>query len=300
MSARDCVLFLTHRWSPSIAAHYERLKRQASRVLDVLLVYQIPPSSAPPVAADPDVVVTVAEIAAAFPGRFAERGSEWAFYCADLVWMTAAVKAPVSGYDRVWVLEYDVDFSGDWGTFFRQVLDYEGDLLGIDLRPLSATPGWWNSGGYRQPAGMPEPLIGFFPAVRVSRALIAAYHRDLEAEDWAGHFEMVLPSFAASKGFAVKEIGGHSDYTPVERRGLHYTTPPMVGKVAATFTFRPPRSFHYFAESPTGFRQRDRLYHPIKSDLPMAARLAFRWNHLGDRWVALRNRMLRRGPPLPH
>lgn len=292
MARRDCVLFVTHRWSASIAAHYARLKREAGSVLDVLLVYQLPPSG--DVAADPDVTVTVAEIAAAFPHRFAEGGREWAFRSADLVWMTAAGKAPIAEYDRIWMLEYDVDFSGDWGMFFRQVLDYDGDLLGIDLRPLGQTPGWWNSGGYRQPEGLPEPLIGFFPAVRASRALISAYHRDLEREGWSGHFEMVLPSFAAAKGFAVREIGGDTDYTPAERRGLHYTTPRLVGKVAATFTFRPPRSFRYFAEAPKAFRQPDQLYHPIKPDLSLAERLAFNWQKTGDRWVIFRNRLLRR------
>jgi len=299
MPARDCVLFVTHRWSPSIAAHYERLKRQAGSVLDVLLVYQATPSVVP-VAAAADVVVTVAEIAAAFPRRFVEYGPEWTFYCTDLVWMTAAGKSAAAGYERVWVLEYDVDFSGDWSTFFRQAASYDGDLLGIDLRPLSVSPGWWNARGYRQPEGTPEPLIGFFPALRASRALIEAYRDSLQTEDWAGHFEMVLPSFAASKGFAVREIGGDSDYTPAERRGLHYTTPRMVGKVAATFSFRPPKAFRYFVEAPRIFRQRDQLYHPIKSDLPFAVRLAFGWKRLGGRWVALRNRMLRRklGPRL--
>lgn len=295
MSQRDCVLFVTHRWSPSIAAHYQRLKQQAGSMLDVLLVYQVPTSEPVPATANPDVVVSVAEIAAAFPRRFAEAGDAWAFHCADLIWMTAAGKPPAAGYDRLWVLEYDVDFSGDWTTFFRAALPYEGDLLGTDLRPLRVTPDWWNTAGYRQPEGMPEPLIGFFPVARVSRALVEAYRRELQAEDWAGHFEMVLPSFAAAKGFTVREIGGDTDHTPAERRRLHYTTPRMVGKAAATFTFRPPRSFRYFVESETPFSQRDRLYHPIKTDLPLADRIAFSWKKAGDHWVILRNRLLGRG-----
>lgn len=297
MAGRDCVLFLTHRWSPSIAAHYQRLRQQVGDLLDVLLVYQ---GEAVPAGMTPDIVVTDSGIAATFPGRLAEAGSNWTFLCADLAWMTAAGMVPASGYERVWMLEYDVDFSGDWATFFGQAVTYDGDLLGVDLRPLSVTPGWWNAGSYRQPAGLPEPLIGFFPIVCASRALIEAYRSELEREDWGGHFEMVLPSFAASKGFLVREIGGDTDHTPAERRGLHYKTPRMVGKVAATFTFRPPRSFRYYVEAPGVFRQPDRLYHPVKSDLPLTTRLAFRWKHLGDRWVLVRNRLLRRDPPLRH
>lgn len=296
MASRDCVLFLTHRWSPSIAVHYGRLKRQAGSMLDVLLVYHTPSNGAAPDGANPDVVVTTDEIAAAFPRRFAERGDRWAFYCADLIWMTAAVKAPVSGYDRVWVLEYDVDFSGDWATFFRDAVHYEGDLLGTDIRPLSVTPGWWNAEGYRQPEPVPEdPIIGFFPIVRVSKALVGAYHRHLDADGWNGHFEMVLPSFAAAKGFSISEIGGDGAFTPPGQRGRHYTTPRMVGSPAATFSFRPPRSFRYFATSARPFRKADHLYHPVKSDLPIGDRLRFQWKRLGHRWVRLRNRLLRRG-----
>lgn len=296
MPGRDCVLFVTHRWSDSVAAHYERLKRQAGGLLDVLLVYQARNSAAVPGEAKPDIVVTTDEIAAAFPRRFGEYGDGWTFHCADLVWMTAAGKTSASAYERVWALEYDVDFSGDWSTFFTKAVHYEGDLLGTDLRYLRDTPNWPNAGGYQQPGYGPEdPLIGFFPAVRASRALIDAYRRDLEAEGWTGHFEMVLPSFAMARGFTVSEIGGDTAFTPRERRGLHYTTPRVVGRPTATFLFRPPRSFRYFGESPPSFPNPDLLYHPIKSDLSFRERCSFTWQRFGHRWVAFRNRMLGRG-----
>ncbi len=293
MPGRDCVLFVTHRWSASIAAHYARLQREAGTVLDVHLVFQAQRPDAVP--AGPDaVVVTTAEIAAAFPKRFNDHAN-WTIHCAELAWMTAANRALLAGYERVWAVEYDVDFSGNWATFFRAAVGYDGDLLGIDLRHRDSDPTWPNTDGYIQPGNVPaDPLLGFFPIVRASRGLIDSYVSNVEKDGWTGHFEMVLPSFALAKGFSVGEIGGDTSYTPSERRGLHYTTVATAGRPAATFQFRPPRSFRYFGEAPQAFREPDRLYHPVKTDLTLSERWQFTRQKLGHRWVAFRNRLLRR------
>lgn len=296
MPSRDCVLFVTHRWSPSVAAHYARLKREAGTVLDVYLVYQASSPEAVPAGVSPDVVLTLEDIASVFPQRFAQYRTTWTFHSGELAWMAAVGRAPLSAYERVWALEYDVDFSGNWATFFGAAVGYEGDLLGLDLRYRHKTPKWPNATDYEQPAyAPPEPVIGFFPIVRASRRLIDSYRNELEAEGWKGHFEIVLPSLALAKGFSVSEIGGDSGFTPNERRGLHYSTPALVGHAAATFLFRPPRSFRYFVEAPRSFRQPNRLYHPVKTDLPLGDRIALSWRKFGHHWVAFRNRMLRRG-----
>lgn len=294
MRTRDCVLFVTHRWSASIAAHYARLQREAGPTLDVYLVFQAPVASAVSAGARPDVVVTLDKIAAAFPERFTQH-PDWTFHCAELVWMTAAGDPRLSGYERLWMLEYDVDFSGNWSVFFEAAAHYDGDLLGLDLRHRDDGPEWPNTDGYGQPDAAPtDPLIGFFPIVRASRRLIDSYRSNVEQEGWTGHFEMVLPSFALAKGFSVAEIGGDSAYTPPERRGLHYSTVATVGRPAATFQYRPPRSFRYFEASPRSFREPNRLYHPVKTDLPLGDRCRFAWQKLGHHWVAFRNRLLGR------
>lgn len=293
-SQRDCVIFVTHRWSAAIAGHYERLKREAGPVLDVYLVYQPTTDDDPGLGeANADVVLRREDITGAFPARTTAQ-ADWLFSCTDLIWLVAARTAPVAQYDRVWAIEYDVDYSGDWAEFFGPAAGYDGDLLGIELRRRSADPRWGNVRDYAGPENGPrDPLIGFFPLVRASRRLIESYFAGLEPEGWRGHFEIVLPSFAEAHGLSVGEIGANGPLTPPERRGLHYSTRLGVPKHEATFVFRPPRAYSYYETEPTAFVQPNRLYHPIKTDLPADEQRRvtrkLRWLAVRD-WITGRRR----------
>ena len=301
MAARDCIVFLTHRWDASLAAHYARLQREVGALADVRLVYHCPNADSPiPAGAQPDVVVTTDDVTALFPRRIAAHQERWFFFCTELIWITAALKPELASYQHLWVLEYDVDFSGHWGQLFGEMIDYEGDLLGIDLRRASDEPGWAHLPGFVAPRNAPaDPLLGFFPFLRASRRLVELYHRHAEAEAWIGHFELVLPSFAEAHGLTNSELGGDSAFTPSARRGRHYTTARMVRASRATFVFRPPRARRYFAEAPADFRSRDSLYHPVKTELsPAEFRRLSRRQRLVDWRNAIYERLGLR-PPHP-
>jgi hypothetical protein len=290
----DCAIFVTHRWSPSVARHFERLKREAGPVLDVYLAFQPPSGSALPEGCQPDIVVTREAMKAAFPNRTAPYGENWLYDCCELVWISAASDPKLANYDRFWSLEYDVDFSGDWSTFFSAVLHYEGDLLATDLRRFSADTVWPHSVRHRQPADAPtDPLLAFLPIVGFSRKLLELYCERIEAEPWQGLMESVVPSFAEMHGLAMHEIGGDGPFTPPERRGRHYSTRRVAGR-EATFSFLPVQSFSYFGDEPEHFGEPDRLYHPVKTDLPAAdvkrALRRRRWVHWRDRILGRRRR----------
>lgn len=256
-------------------------------MLDVFLAYQPYGPDDPGLArAAADIVVRREDVTGAFPRRTADC-ADWLFSCTDLIWLVAASSAPVAGYERVWAIEYDVDYSGNWADFFSPAAAYDGDLLGTELRRRSADPNWGNLHDYAGPAGGPtDPLIGFFPLVRASRRLIESYFTRLEPEGWRGHFEIVLPSFAEAHGLSVSEIGADGPLTPPARRGRHYSTRLSGPRHEATFAFRPPRAYRYYEEAPGPFRQPDRLYHPIKTDLPAdELRRAMRTR----RWLAMRD-----------
>jgi hypothetical protein len=201
--------------------------------------------------------------------------------------MTAAVRPELASYQNFWIIEYDVDFSGHWGSFFSDARDYEGDLLGIDLRRVSDDPNWANLPGVATPDHAPaDPLLGFFPILRASRRLVDMYHQKADQQAWVGHFELVLPSFAEAHGLMVAEIGGDGAFTPPARRGRHYATEKMARSPRATFVFRPARARRYFVESPGDFRSPDSLYHPVKTDLSAAE---FRRLSRRERFVDWRN-----------
>lgn len=274
---RDCAVFLTHIWSPSISTHFARLKREAGSVLDVFLAYQQRDEAAEvPSGMRPDLVVRMADSAAHFPLRYQEylqRPNPWGYV--DLGWITAFLDPSLAAYDRFWLVEYDVDFSGDWANFFGAAAAYEGDLLTSRIRPLSADPAFYFAPIYRQPGTAPaDPLIAFMPISRLSRRLIEHYRKSLLQPGWHGHFEMVLPSLARADGYSLAEIGGYDAFTPPERRGLHYDgTYQDLHGTRTTHAYRPPRAFSYFAKSPGKFGQRDRIYHPIKTGLSLRQRL---------------------------
>jgi hypothetical protein len=278
---RDCAVFVTHVWGPEIARHYARLKREAGPVLDVFLAYQQGDEEVGfPHGMAPDLVLRMAETAAHFPLRYQEhlqRATPWGYV--DLVWMTAFLDPRLGAYDRLWLVEYDVDFSGHWATFFRAAAAYEGDLLTTRLRPLSADPDFYFAPIYEQPEAAPDdPLIAFMPISRLSRPLIEHYRAGLLQAGWRGHFEMVLPSMARAGGFSIAEIGGYDALTPPERRGLHYdgTFEDLMAS-STTHAYRPPRAFSYFVQSPRIFRQRDRIYHPVKAGWSLGERLRPLW-----------------------
>ena len=272
--ARDCATFVTHIWTPEVAEHYARLQREAGPVLDVFLVYQQGAEEQTlPQGMQPDLVVRMADSAQHFPLRyeeFLERPNPWGYV--DLVWLTAFLSPRLAAYERFWLVEYDVDFSGDWAKFFGAAATYAGDLLTTRIRPLSADPTFHFAPIYRQPASAPaDPLLVFMPISRVSRRLLDHYRLTLLQPGWHGHFEMILPSMVA-------EIGGHDAQAPAERRGLHYDgTFAELQSMKTTHAYRPPRGFRYYGAAPHRFRQPDRIYHPIKVGMSLRRRLHMRW-----------------------
>ena len=278
---RDCAVFVTHIWSQEISDHYARLKREAGVVVDVFLVYQQRvEETVLPHGVAPDLIVRMRDKARYFPLRYEEHltSTDPTAYV-DLVWMTAFLDPLLAAYDRFWLIEYDVDFSGDWATFFNAAGTYDGDLLSTHIHPLSAEPTFGFAPAHRQPASIDlDPLIAFMPISRLSRPLVEHYQQILLQPGWHGHFEMVVPSIAQAYGFSIAEIGGHEDLTPPERRGLHYE-----GKFSelhllwTTHGFRPPRGFKYYGSVPHKFPRKDRIYHPIKTGLSLRQRLHMRY-----------------------
>ncbi|CAN7435890.1 hypothetical protein LJR016_002766 [Devosia sp. LjRoot16] len=278
---RDCVVFVTHIWTSEVAEHYARLKREAGTVLDVFLAYQHNEGElGTPAPVQADFVVRMADSARHFPLRYQEflqHPTPWGYV--DLVWITAFLDPRLAAYDRFWLVEYDVDFSGDWADFFRPAAGYEGDLLTTRIHPLSAEPSYYFAPIYRQPAhAIADPLIVFMPISRLSRRLLEHYCGMLLQPGWHGHFEMLLPSMARADGFSIAEIGGHDTQTPRERWGHHYDGSHLdMHTMGTTHAYRPPRGFRYFVRAPQQFRQRNRIYHPIKVGLSLRRRLHMRY-----------------------
>jgi hypothetical protein len=277
---RDCLILLTHIWSPGLARHVERLKREAAGTIDVFLVLHTEPGRPVPTGIAPDFTVSMSDAQRIFPARSAHfrehsRKGSWSTYI-DRLWFAAFLHDRLAGYDRFWFIEYDVDLKGHWGRFFATASAYEGDLLATRLRRLNSSPPWAHTSKLRMPAGITDPVAGLLCISRLSRPLVEAYVAAMAGPEWDGHLEAMIPTLAEFAGFSVAEIGGEGSFTPPERLNRHYRGGPHEGSsFRTTFSFRPPHAYRYFAERPFRAGKRDTLYHPVKTDVPLRQRLRF-------------------------
>lgn len=266
-------------------------------MLDVFLAFQpSSPGARVPAGMDPDVVVGLEQGATLLPQRYAEfsdasRKAPWGYV--DLVWCTAFLDPLLSGYDRFWLVEYDVDFSGDWRDFFAEAAGFSGDLLATRVRRRSDDPRYGHLGSFSMPeAALDDPVIALFPISRLTWKLVAAYRDEMAERHWRGHFEIVLPSVAASLGLAIEEIGGDGPFTPSERRNRFYRGPfDLMSTYETTFNYRPVQSFRYFGEAPKNFREPDQLYHPVKTDQSLWQSVRLLRERQRHRWRTFKRRL---------
>jgi hypothetical protein len=271
---QEVVLLLTHFLDDRIVAGYRRLAGEAGR--DVVVLFNKTDDRNPGYVPPPDVKV--------FP--FLERDLRALGYPrkgrhirdVDIELFSFPFHRAHPGYQRVWVVEYDVDFTGPWSRLFDAFGDDPADLLATNIHRHADNPGWENWGGL---AG-PDAIRAFMPLSRLSArsydALDAAYRRGL-----AGHYECVVPTVIHRAGLTIEDIGGDGEFVRPGNRNRYYTSSPGVNDLSpGTFVFRP-------VMAAPGMRP-NTLWHPVK---PPTTRYAGGWRN--GRLGLLRRRTLALG-----
>ncbi|WP_342150367.1 hypothetical protein [Methylorubrum sp. SB2] len=255
-------IFLAHLRSARIDAHFQRLADETRSILPWTMGFN------PGRGADLDIGVAYEPAAKAMPRRWqamVENGGvrngllDVAIFSSLL-----AIEA-----DHVWVVEYDVDFAGRWSDFFTQFENCHADLLTTSVVSQADMPGWHHWPRVRAPVALSETQLhrAFLPIMRLSRRMVGAYVREVNAWNWTGHYEAIVPTVAIHLGLHVEDIGGTGRFCPEERRGKNYSNNIGGPKLnSGSFIFRPIRP-RYFHESPQDFEQKDLLYHPVKADV---------------------------------
>jgi glycosyltransferase involved in cell wall biosynthesis len=172
--------------------------------------------------------------------------------------------------DFTWIMEYDVDFSGDWATLFEQFRANPADLLTTTILPRGASAGWfwWRSAAAPPHVRREHMHRAFLPMMRVSNRFARSYAQDMADPRWSGHYEFIIPTAAISAGLLVEDIGGDGPFCPSERRNRNYRNSPKDWRLSpGTFVWRPSQD-RYFVEAPNAFSEADMLYHPVKADIP--------------------------------
>ena len=258
-------IFLTHRDSPRIRTHFDRLVVQSGDLVRWHFVLNPAPSPRP------QTSFAVPDPAGVLPSRHAamlEHGGVQGGYIDTLLVPVLLGLADAEDADRLWVCEYDVDVAGRWDSVFGRYADNDADLLTSTLRFRHEQPrwAWWRSA--RAPHGVPAErwVRSLNPLMRVSRRLLEVYVEAMAAGagEWNGHYEFTVPTSALAAGLRLEDFGGDGSFVPPGREHSLYVGKPPKGRPAGlTFGFRPVRH-HYFHERPEDFERPGMLYHPVK------------------------------------
>jgi len=275
MTRPTALVFQTHVFDRGVARVFGRLRRGCPPHVTSFVLMHVPPGTPKPprLRAVPHHFVTTPEIRAlAYPGKNCDQdwtGKRWNLWdgghC-DLIPLHFFNAYP--DFDRYWVIEYDVRFTGDWGRFFAAFEESEADFLTTSVRRKRDNPVWCNWHSVRGPA--PEEEIerhrtaAFTPIYRASHRAMAAMDAAYR-EGWNGHVEATWATILAMRGMVLEDIGGAGEFVRPGNRERFYTAarpnercdllaPGTV--MAKPVLFRP-------GSTP------NRLYHPVKPFHPL-------------------------------
>lgn len=161
-------------------------------------------------------------------------------------------------YNRYWLVEDDVDYSGDIKTLIGDLSKNEADLQCTHLHR-----GWneWTYNATLKGEGarqfnFSDTFLCFLPFFAISRRGLRVLD-DAYSCGWAGHHEQTWPTILLEAGLSVRDIGGSGEFVISEDKDRHYYGIAAQSRnKTGSFTPTPPRLF-------TG-RRPDTLWHPVK------------------------------------
>jgi hypothetical protein len=125
-------------------------------------------------------------------------------------------------YAQYWVVEDDVEYSGDIHTLFAGLADREGDLLASHL--ARGYDDWTYASMLRAPVEAMTPdcsWLVFLTFFRISGAaldMIDAYYR----AGWSAHSENAWATILKHGGMTVIDFGGNGEFVAEEDRNQRY------------------------------------------------------------------------------
>jgi hypothetical protein len=261
-SPRAAGIFLTHTFSERIQRHFLRLVAESAPFVEWHLVLNeglLP---------HPQTPIPYVNPAAVMPARYramaaSQRRLHEGYLDVLMVPLIVALDTPF-----VWVMEYDVDYSGSWGEFFGQFANATTDVLATMLthRVDFAHWSWWPSFAAPEWVDPADHIRGFFPLFRISRDFAHRYAVMMSDPSWTGHYEITIPTAALTAGASLEDLGRPTGLLTPEGRAMNYSGDGYDGD--GTFVFRPVRQ-QYFHEAPATFEETNRLYHPVKPGVPL-------------------------------
>lgn len=173
----------------------------------------------------------------------------------DLIALLFRKAAPQ--YDQYWVVEDDVEYSGDIHHLLSSLRGRPGDLLATHL--AHSYDDWAYSSMLRSPKGDVRPAdtwLVFLTFFRINGAALDTIDRYYRA-GWSGHSENMWATILKHAGMDVVDFGGNGRYVAEQDRNKHYYGLPNDG-------FQKNGSFGTMNIRMFAGRRKNVLWHPIK------------------------------------
>jgi hypothetical protein len=262
----QAILYLSHVVNKTLWRSYKRLRSDCANFADVYFLLNLSSESIP----------ANANAKGAFPVTPAQRAKLGHPSRAGKVgwWMDASpshTQIVQSGFDQAllvfrqmkpeydfyWLVEFDVEFSGNWSELIKSFADNKSDLLCSSIHRQETNPhwGWWQS--LLWPHGpKPELIRGFFPFARLSaRALDTIIEAGQAGVD--GFQEVLWPTVLHNHGMIIEDIGGDGPFVRPGNINRWYTSTPANDTLSpGTLVARPIRM--------RPGRNPNKLWHPVK------------------------------------
>lgn len=270
MNPPQAVILSTHILSSKIYGHFNRLKTETKNILDAYLCVREPVRYYDGKRFNADFSISRRDEKTLAPKRYAEmhkRGGAILPGFSDLAGMPALLNGRLSAYKYIWLVEYDVDFSGTWHDFFAELVQSDADLMGTTFYPRAQCPDWYHWAWFEAPPEVSADyhVRSFGPILRFSRRMINCYVDAARDGRWRGHSEALYPTLALYNGLKIQDFGGYGPFTPASLLGKNYCNTSTDRYLSpGTFVFRPVEHRAYFRDAPEQFPTRGFLYHPVK------------------------------------
>ena len=164
-------------------------------------------------------------------------------------------------YDCVWLVEYDVVFTGNWNTFFSYFSQNDAGLISSHIERLSPSNQlwpWWHKVDW---AGLDVSqttwVKSFNPIFRLSAQASASLDRFLRC-GVQGHYECTMATALYREGFRLLDYGGTGEFS--EREHPNHFCIDGYGVNNGTMRWRPV----FLQSEIDALGTPAKLFHPVK------------------------------------
>lgn len=170
-------------------------------------------------------------------------------------------------YKYYWVIEYDVEFGGNWKYLFNTYQSSSADFVSSYITHFKNDERWpwWYLTHPVKSISNSERIRSFNPIYRISRRALHYLHDELRT-GWKGHNEVLLSTLLYHNDFELLDFG----------RGGEFSSELFPNFYTKNFQFHtrklfPLRKFYYmgtmrYRPAMKKRGNRNLLYHPIKTD----------------------------------